>query len=56
MEVLVYVHPDQIRALLVASSLYDVKASFFHNHFIVHYSAQGPNGRTADAQLGGICE
>ena len=48
MELLVCLHPDEIRALLVASSLYDVKASFFHDHFIVQYSEQGSNGRTAE--------
>ena len=35
MELLVCLHPDEIRALLVASSLYDVKAAFFHDHFVV---------------------
>ena len=46
MELMVCLHPDEIRALLVAS-LY-VKASFFHNHFVVQYSEQGSNGRTAE--------
>ena len=32
MELLVCLYPDEIRALLVASSLYDVKASFFRDH------------------------
>ena len=48
MELLVCLYPDEIRALLVASSLYDVKASFFHDHFVVQYSEQGSNGRTAE--------
>ena len=48
MALLVCLHPDEIRALLVASSLYDVKASFFHDHFVVQYSEQGSNGRTAE--------
>ena len=28
--------------------LSDVKASFFHDHFVVQYSEQGSNGRTAE--------
>ena len=48
MERLVCLYPDEIRALLVTSSLYDVKASFFHDHFVVQYSEQGSNGRTAE--------
>ena len=50
MECLVCLYPDEIRALLV-TSLYDVKASFFHDHFVVQYSEQGSNGRTAEAVM-----
>ena len=48
MGMLVCLHPEEIRALLVSSSLYDVKASFFHDHFVVQYSDQGSNSRTAE--------
>ena len=51
MERLVCFYPDEIRALLVTLSLYDVKASFFHDHFVVQYSEQGSNGRTAEAVM-----
>ena len=47
MEMLVCLQPEEIRALLVSSSLYDVKASF-HDHFVVQYSEQGSNARTAE--------
>ena len=32
----------------MASSLYDVKAAAFHDHFVVQFSEQGSNGRTAE--------
>ena len=48
MEILVCLYPEEIRALLVSSSLYEVKSSFFHDHFVVQYSEQGSNGRTAE--------
>lgn len=48
MELLICLHPDDVRSLLVPSTLFNVTPVFLLESFIVHHSEPGSNLRTLE--------
>ena len=48
MELLICLHPDEVKSVLYASSLFDVTAGFLLDSFVTHYSDNGTNRRTLE--------
>ena len=51
MELLVVLHPSEMRSFLAASSDYDITPDYLLDSFIVHYSDQGSNKRTTEEAI-----
>lgn len=50
-ELVAILHPDEVRSFLVASSAFDITATFLLDSLIVHYSEQGSNKRTKEEAI-----
>lgn len=48
LEALVDMHPEEMRSFLVASADFDITADYLLDSFIILYSQQGDNKRTAE--------
>ena len=48
LEILVILHPNEMRSFLVASTDYDINPNYLLDSFVIRYSRQGDNKRTAE--------
>ena len=53
MELLICLHPDEVRSLLCACTVFDVTAAFLLDSFVTHYSDDGSNRRTLEEAVMG---
>ena len=51
MELLICLHPDEVKSLLYASSSFDVTPGFLLDSFVTHYSDNGTNRRTLEESV-----